>query len=109
MRIDAYLARDPAARIISWPFRVLGALLVLTVAGVVATALYGAFVDHHVRSAIFALASLPTSALIIRTVGGAVLSGRVPVSPLWPFPSGVVALVWIVVSTATIQLYAANA
>jgi hypothetical protein len=107
--LDKELARDLVARTVRWPFRALGALLVVACTAVVATALYGTFVYHLTQSAIFALALLPTTALIIRTVGAAVLTGRVPPSPLWPFPSGVVALVWIAISVAIIQLYAANA
>ena len=109
MKLDTYLTHDPAARIVGWPFRMLGALLVLACIGALAVCLYGAFVDHRVGFAIFTLALLPTGALIVRTVGLIALTGRVPAVPLWPFPSGGAAATWIVISGAIIQLYAANA
>ena len=109
MNLDTYLAQNPSARLVTWPFRALGAVLVLSCAGAVATSIYLTFADHQTQAALFTLALLPMSALVVRTVGLVALSGKVPIRPLWPFPSGVVAFVWIVVSTAILQLYAVHA
>jgi hypothetical protein len=97
-RMDTYLAKFPEAAVVRWPFRVLGAVLVVASISGLAGALYAAFVGYDIRLALFALAMLPTIALICRSTGFAVVAGRTPPSPFWPFASGKVAFIWILVA-----------
>lgn len=107
--LNAYLAQTPDAAVVSWPIRVVGAVLFLLSVGAEAIALYTAFAHHQLRFALYSVALLPMVALIFRSVGYAVVHGRVPAMPLWPFASGKVAFAWVMTAFVVVRLFASDA
>jgi hypothetical protein len=49
------------------------------------------------------VALLPIAALTIRSAGLAVLRGRVVAKPLWPFATGRVAFVWVMLAFLVVR------
>ena len=91
------------ARIVSWPFRVLATFLVA--AGIFAWggSVYQGFANGRPNGILHAVLLLPLVALLARTGGYAVFSGRVLRNPLWPFASGTVSFAWIVVMAVVLE------
>lgn len=91
------------ARIVSWPFRVLATFLLAACIFAWGGAAYQGFANGRPNGILHAVLLLPLIALLARTCGYAVLSGRVLRNPLWPFASGTVTSVWIVVMVAIFE------
>jgi hypothetical protein len=94
-RFESHLDTVDGARVVRWPFRVLAALLVAAVCFAQISLAYLAIARNDSRSQLLALALLPITGLILRSAGAACATSRVPRRPFWPFASGTVAFVWV--------------
>ena len=92
--LDSYLSE----RVACWPFRLLAAILVGAGLLALIQPAFSAIIRHDPRSAAFEIAILPVPALLIRSAGFAVISGRLIANPLWPFASGRVFYVWAILA-----------
>jgi hypothetical protein len=95
-KIETYLDSSPGARVVHRPFRILAAMLLIAALIAFVGSSYLALKRHDLKFALFAVSFLPIAALLVRSAGNAVLFGRVVRTPLWPFASGRVASVWVV-------------
>ena len=101
--LGASLDRTPGARLVRWPFRVLAALLVAATLFAQFGSVYHTFAYQDMKAALVTIAFLPLTALLLRTGGGAVMSGQIVRVPEWPFASKNVAGVWVVISLVVSQ------
>ena len=100
---DETLDRSPGARVVRWPFRLLAAVIVLCGLFATLTTTYAALRYTDLKAALFALSMLPIAVLVGRLGSYVAWKGRVLRSPLWPFASGSVAFVWVLLSWAIIS------
>ena len=100
---ENHLDNVNGARIVSWPFRVLATFLVAFCLFVWGLAAYQGVANGKPNAILYAVLLLPLVALIARTGGYAVFSGRVLRNPLWPFASGTVTVVWIVIMGVVVE------
>jgi hypothetical protein len=102
---DQTLDQTRTGRVVRWPFRVLAALLLGTMVLVFLGGIYRVVVAPTVMGALCVFVMFPLVILNGRVVGYVVWKGRVLRNPFWPFPSGLVLLVWIGLFTfITLQL-----
>ena len=92
---ESHLDSVDGARVVRKPFRVLAALLVAAFCFAQIGVAYLAIARHDSKFQLIALALLPVAGLVLRSAGTACATGRVPRRPFWPFASGTVAFVWI--------------
>ena len=89
------LEKDPNGRVVRWPFRILAALLLGAIGFILSGGFYRLSEAPTVLDALLVFVMLPLALVIGRTVGYVVWKGRVLHNLYWPFPSGLVLLVWI--------------
>ena len=89
------LESDPDGRVVRWPFRILAALLLGVFGFVLFFGIYQFIEAPTVLVALLVFVMLPLAVIIGRTVGCVVWKGRALHNLYWPFPSGLVLLVWI--------------
>jgi hypothetical protein len=92
---DEILDKSNRGRAVRWPFRVLAALLVLAAVFALAGSAYTAFRRGDLRAALYTVTFLPIVALVVRLGGYAVWKGSVLRNPYWPFASGALASLWV--------------
>jgi hypothetical protein len=104
--IDDTLDKASNGRVVRWPFRALAAvLLAATLFGVFGTIYRGANAGD-LKETLFVVVTFPQVALLIRLAGYAVWKGRVLRNPFWPFASGAVTFVWILMSSLIVLQHA---
>ena len=96
LSFEQTVERSGNGRIVRWPLRILGGLLLLASCIVQLGITYLAVIHKEMQAALFAVVALPIVSLVVRLVGYASWKGRVLERPLWPFASGSVAFVWAI-------------
>jgi hypothetical protein len=95
---DEILDKSNRGRVVRWPFRVLAALIVLGAAFAAWAAASAALRRGDLRAALYTVSFLPIVALVGRLGGYVVWKGHVLRNPYWPFASGSVASVWVLLA-----------
>jgi hypothetical protein len=95
---DEILDKTNCGRAVRWPFRVLAALIVLGAAFAASAAAYAALRRGDIRAVLYTVSFLPIVALVARLGGYIVWKGYVLRNPYWPFASGSVASVWVLIA-----------
>ena len=104
--LDDTLDKASNGRVVRWPFRVLAAaLLAATLFGFFGT-IYRGTNAGDLTDTFFAVVIFPQVALLSRLAGYAVWKGRVLRNPFWPFASGAVTIVWILMSLLIVLQHA---
>jgi hypothetical protein len=103
-RIGSFIERSIGQRV-RWPFRILSVLLIAAALFAFFLLSYLAIVRHDLKAALFAISLLPIAAMLTRSGGGIVVFGRVIPSPTWPFASGLVAFVWVMLNLLVIEFF----
>jgi len=105
-KFEETLDKSRNGRIVRWPFRALATVFLFAALFVFFTASYLGFIAGNHKMALIAIVTLPLATLLSRLVGYIVLKGRVLSNPFWPFASGAVTLVWIVLFLLAVLYYA---
>ena len=106
---DEILDKTNRGRAVRWPFRLLAAVIVLAALFAALGSAYAAFWHRDLRAALFTVSGLPVAALLGRLGGYAAWKGQVLRNPFWPFASGSVAFVWILIAWIVICLVVSRA
>ncbi|MCP3907509.1 MAG: hypothetical protein GY712_05775 [Oceanicoccus sp.] len=92
-------------QVVRWPFRVLAMLFLFATLFVFLTTSYLGFFGGNLKMALIAIVILPLVALLGRLVGQIAIRGHVPSSPFWPFATGAVAFVWVVLFLVVVLIH----
>jgi hypothetical protein len=93
---DETLDKASNGRAVRWPFRVLAAVLLAATLFGFFGAIYRGVNIGDLKGMLDAVVTFPLVTLLCRLAGYAVWKGRVLRNPFWPFASGTVTLIWIV-------------
>ena len=99
------LDKNKGGRIVRWPFRILGAILLASALFVFFVSIFRAVTAGDPAGTLIAIVMAPLVALLCRLGGYAVWKGRVLHNEFWPFASGAVAFVWVFVFLFVVLQY----
>jgi hypothetical protein len=92
---DEILDKTNRGRAVRWP---LAAVIMLAALFAALGSAYAVFWHRDLRAALFMVSGLPVAALLGRLGGYATWKGQVLRNPFWPFASGSVALLWLLMT-----------
>ena len=103
------LDKNKGGRVVRWPFRILGAVLLAAALFVFFVSIFRGVTSGDPAGTLIATVTVPLVALLSRLVGYAVWKGRVLRNEFWPFASGAVAFVWVFVFLFVVLQYSEQA